>query len=327
MLVIGGVCVGLGLLIAVGAAVAASASGPAPGRADPRGASAAVGRLAGAADGPAGVLWAGSPEAGVAGVAGPVGAHSGSLAARAVEPIVVLGGRLVARLSPAGRLELLRSRIVQAGWEGRVTPERVYGYKAVGAVGGLVLGLLVHPGLPFWLWSVFFAVVGFFLPDGIVANRAGNRQKLIARELPEALDLLAITVEAGLGLEQAMEVVAGNLSGPLGGEFLRLLREMGLGVSRRDALVALRSRVAVPELSAFVAALVQADQLGVAVGEVLKVQAAQVRLKRRQRAREQAGKTPVKILFPVIFGILPALFVVTVGPAAINIFHSFVHRL
>lgn len=325
MLVIGVVCVGLGLLTAVAAAVAASGQGSAPGGASLAGAgSPAAGRSAGGADGPAGSLWAGSPAAGLA---DPAGAQPASLAARALEPIVALGGRVVARLSPAGRLDLLRSRIVQAGWEGRVTAERVYGYKAVGAVAGLVLGLLVHPGLPFWLWALFFAVVGFFLPDGVVANRAGTRQKLIAREVPEALDLLAITVEAGLGLEQAMEVVASNLSGPLGGEFLRLLREMGLGVSRRDALVALRSRVAVPELSAFVAALVQADQLGVAVGEVLKVQAAQVRLKRRQRAREQAGKTPVKILFPVIFGILPALFVVTVGPAAINIFHSFVHRI
>jgi tight adherence protein C len=177
--------------------------------------------------------------------------------------------------------------------------------------------------VPLWLWIPFLGLVGLFIPDAILSRKASERQQELGRALPEALDLLAITVEAGLGLEQAIETVCENLEGPLGDELTRLLREIELGVSRREALAALRSRVAVPELSAFVVALIQADQMGVAVADILKVQAAQVRIKRRQRAREQAAKAPVKILFPVIFGVLPSLFIVTLGPAAISIIDSF----
>jgi tight adherence protein C len=130
---------------------------------------------------------------------------------------------------------------------------------------------------------------------------------------------LAITVEAGLGLEQALVIVTDRLGGPLGDELRRMLREIELGVDRRTALEFLRRRTDVRELSAFVVALLQADELGMAVGEVLRVQAAQVRLVRRLHAREEAAKTPVKILFPVIFTIFPAMFVVTIGPGAIRI--------
>ena len=140
-----------------------------------------------------------------------------------------------------------------------------------------------------------------------------------ARELPEALDLLALTVEAGLGLEQALEVVVEEGTGPLTVELTRMLREIELGVPRREALGALRERTEVPELSSFVVSLVQADEVGSSVGEALKAQAGQVRLKRRQRAREQAAKTPVKILVPLVLGVFPAIFVVAIGPGALTI--------
>ncbi|HVT21912.1 MAG TPA: type II secretion system F family protein, partial [Mycobacteriales bacterium] len=156
-------------------------------------------------------------------------------------------------------------------------------------------------------------------------SRAKERQQAIARALPDALDLLSITVEAGLGLEQALVVVTDRLEGPLGDELRRMLREIELGVDRRKALEFLRSRTDVRELSGFVVALLQADELGMAIGEVLRVQAAQVRLVRRQHAREQAAKTPVKILFPVIFTIFPAMFVVTIGPGAIKIAQTIFH--
>lgn len=254
----------------------------------------------------------------------PPPGESLGLVYRAVEPLLVVGGRLMGRVSPKGRVELIRKRLVYAGMEGRVRPERVLGWKAAAAAGGAFVGLIGGPGaLPPVVWSIALGVLFSFMPDVLLSSRGNKRQAEVAKALPQAIDLLAITVEAGLGLEQALEVVCENVRGPLADELARLLREIELGVSRRDALVALRSRTDVPELSSFIVALVQADEMGVAIAEVLKVQAAQVRLKRQQRAREQGAKTPVKILFPMILGIFPAIFVVTVGPGAINIAKNF----
>ncbi len=240
---------------------------------------------------------------------------------RVLAPVLDAAARLLRRLSPARRLTLSRQRIVLAGLESTWTLEKLLSYKAAGALAGLGLGLLsggpAH--VPRLLWAVLLGGLASFAPDMVISGRATKRQEAIARALPEALDLLALTVEAGLGFEQALEVVVDNSSGPLTGEFARLLREVELGVPRREALAALRERTDVPELASFVVALVQSDQMGIALADVLKSQAGQVRLKRRQRAKEQAAKTPVKILFPVVLGIFPALFVVTIGPGAIKI--------
>lgn len=250
-----------------------------------------------------------------------------SLAYRAVEPVLHAGASLARRLSPRGRVELIRRRIAYAGLERTLTPERALAYKALGALGGAVLGLSAAPGsVPPPVWAAIVGAVGAFVPDLWLDGRAKRRQAEIARDLPEALDLMAITVEAGLGLEQAMQTVGHNLTGPLGEEIVRTLREMELGVTRRDALNNLRARTDVPELSAFVVTLIQADQVGAPISEVLRVQAAQVRLKRRQRAQERAAKTPVKILFPVVFFIFPALFVIVIGPGAIRIFEALLSR-
>ncbi len=239
---------------------------------------------------------------------------------RALEPVLNAASRLFRRLSPTRRIVLTRQRIVYAGQEGRTTVERIFTYKAVAAVGGLLFGLLGSPvAIPTPIWAALLAFGASFVPDVLLSSRANARQSDIARALPEALDLLALTVEAGLGFEQALEVVVDNSTGPLTGELTRLLSEVELGVPRREALAALRDRTDVPELSSFVVALVQSDQMGIALGDVLKTQAQQVRLKRQQRAKEQAAKTPVKILIPVVLGIFPAIFVVTVGPGAINI--------
>jgi tight adherence protein C len=239
---------------------------------------------------------------------------------RALEPLGDVAARLMRPLSPAGRLELTRKRISYAGLEGRRTVEQILGQKAAALVVGFGVGWFIHPHqLPAILMAVIVAALASFIPDVVLDAKAKERQRKVAQSLPDALDLLTITVEAGLGLEQALSVVTERLDGPLGDELRRMLREIELGVDRRTALEFLRSRTDVRELSAFVVALLQADELGMAVGEVLRVQSAQVRLVRRQHAREQAAKTPVKILFPVIFTIFPAMFVVTIGPGAISI--------
>jgi tight adherence protein C len=248
------------------------------------------------------------------------------LAYRFLEPIGDAGGRLVQRLSPAARLELTRRRIVFAGMESKLTLEKVLTYKAIAALAGLVFGLFIHPHqVPGILAGIVIGLLASFVPDVWLDGRAKTRQQQIARSLPDALDLLAITVEAGLGLEQALTMVTERLDGPLGEELSRMIREIDLGVNRRTALEFLRNRTDVRELSAFIVSLLQAEELGMAVGEVLRVQAAQVRLVRRQAAREAAAKTPVKILFPVIFTIFPAMFVITIGPGAIRIAQTVLH--
>lgn len=237
-------------------------------------------------------------------------------------------GDLMRRLTPSSIRTELDRRLLLAGLEGRLDPTLVYlgkglfaavGFFGFGAVPALV-------GMPAF-WSVPAAVLGlmfgFMLPDLLLSARATSRQTEIRRALPEALDLMAISVQAGLGLEQAVSIVTERLPGPLGDELSRFLHEVQLGFSRREALTSLRERTSCPELATFVLALLQADALGIAIGEVLKTQASEIRAKRRQLARERAAKAPVRLLFPLIFGILPALFVVILGPAAIQISKSF----
>jgi tight adherence protein C len=246
---------------------------------------------------------------------------------RAMEPAIHWSARVVRRLSPSGRIDLIRRRITYAGLEGRLKVERVLAYKAASAVAGFLFGTVMSPGsLPGPVSGVLLGVLASFIPDLWIDSKARERQEQIARDLPEALDLLALTVEAGLGLEQGLETLVDNLEGPLQEEINRLLRETGLGVPRREALKGLRDRTNVDDLSTLVVALIQAGEMGTAISQVLKAQADQVRLRRRQRAKEKAAKTPVKILFPVVLGIFPAIFVVTVGPGAINIVQNIVNR-
>jgi len=157
----------------------------------------------------------------------------------------------------------------------------------------------------------------------VLYQAAYNRSDRIRRELPDALDLLSISVEAGLGFDAALSQVARNTQGPLADEFFRVLQEMQIGTGRSDAMRALGERTNVTELRGFVTAMVQADAFGIPIANVLRVQAREMRIKRSQRAEELAQKVPVKILFPLIFCILPALFIVILGPAAITIIDAF----
>jgi tight adherence protein C len=166
------------------------------------------------------------------------------------------------------------------------------------------------------------ALLGYFGPDIALYQAGYNRTQEISRALPDALDLLTISVEAGMPFDSAVAQVATKTTGPLAEEFSRLLQEMQIGLGRTSAIKAMGSRSDVPELRSFASAMVQADRLGIPVSNVLRIQAGEMRVKRSQRAEEAAQKVPVKILFPLIFCILPVLFIVILGPAVISIFKS-----
>lgn len=173
------------------------------------------------------------------------------------------------------------------------------------------------------LWGGVLGAAGFFLPDLLTWNAGLKRQEQIQNTLPDALDMLTVSVEAGLGFDAGLSQVSKNTPGPLSGEFFRVLQEMQIGRSRAAAFKSMNERTTVADLRNFVSAIVQADTLGIPIANVLREQAKEMRLKRRQRAEEKAQKIPIKILFPMIFFIFPALFVVIIGPGAITVIRSF----
>jgi tight adherence protein C len=165
-------------------------------------------------------------------------------------------------------------------------------------------------------------VVGYILPGIWLGQKIGKRKKEILKALPDAIDLLSISVEAGLGFDQALSRVAVKWDNELSWEFQRMLSEMRVGKSRREALKELAARTGVDDLATFVTSIVQADQLGVSITQVLRIQAVQLRQRRRQRAEEQAHKAPILMLFPMIFLIFPAIYVVILGPAIPQVMKS-----
>ncbi len=160
-------------------------------------------------------------------------------------------------------------------------------------------------------------------PNLYLYQVAYDRAAQMQRALPDAIDLMTISVESGLGFDAAVQQVATNTDGPLADEFARVLREMQIGAGRSDALRAMGERSKIPELHTFVSAMVQADSFGIPIAQVLRVQSGEIRVKRRQRAEEKAQQVPVKITIPLIFCILPCLFIAVMGPAAISIMDSF----
>jgi tight adherence protein C len=192
----------------------------------------------------------------------------------------------------------------------------------VAALLGLMF-FLRSPSLANFLLVLLVTALVYMIPDVLIHGHGAKRQKLIELELPNMLDQTLISVEAGLGFEAAMSRVGKNGKGPLAAEIVRTLQDMQAGRSRKESYIAMAQRVEVPDLRSFVRAIVQADTYGIAIASVLRVQAKQMRVKRRQRAEEKAMKLPVKVLFPLIFCILPALFIVIIGPAAINVMKNF----
>jgi tight adherence protein C len=236
---------------------------------------------------------------------------------------------MAVRLSPAGARTSLQRRLDLAGNPERWTPDRVLAIKGLllvvlGSLGALFA--LRHPAL-LVLTGGAGAAAGFFLPDVLLYNSGLKRQQRLAVSLPEAIDLLTICVEAGLGFDAALAQVARNLKGPLAAEFARVLQEMQIGKSRAEAMRALGERTTVPELQAFIWALTQSSELGIPIAKVLREQAKEMRVRRRQRTEAQAQKVPVKITFPLIGCLLPAMFVVVLGAGIIDITHSLFHVL
>ncbi|HET9773227.1 MAG TPA: type II secretion system F family protein [Acidimicrobiia bacterium] len=246
------------------------------------------------------------------------------IAARLLRP---LAGSLADRISglvPRRRAEQIRHKILIAGVSSKIGPEEFVVMQGIGLGAGILLGLLVgktsgYNGFGLLRIVAILAGIGVFAPVAWLRRKQDERQQSIKRDLPDVLDLLAISVEAGVGFEGAVEVVTRHFESPLATELGRLLQEMELGLPRREALQNLKRRTEVPELSNFVLILVQADALGMPIGRVLRTQAVEMRLKRKQWAREKAARLPVKILLPLTVFILPALFVVILGPAAISI--------
>ncbi len=222
------------------------------------------------------------------------------------------------RLTPTAAADKLVKRLDLAGNPAPWTVDRILAVKAACALASFVLGLLLFTAdkglLRAVLLSLPVALALFCVPDVLLVNMGNKRQTKIQSSLADALDLLTITVEAGMGFDAALNQVARNVEGPLSGEFFRVLQEMQMK-SRTDALRALGDRTTVVDLRTFVSSLVQADKLGIPIAQVLREQSKEMRLKRRQRAEEQAMKVPVKLLFPTVVCILPVLFIVVLAPS------------
>jgi tight adherence protein C len=235
----------------------------------------------------------------------------------------------ITRHTPLDLYRRVNRLIELAGNPPSLTAERIVAFKIVFGIVGVVVGILVAPLLPFEGFAVpvvtvgVFALAGYTFPSAGLAARASKRQKEIRKALPDTMDLLTISVEAGLGFDAALAQVVKNVPGPLSEEIARMLQEMQIGVTRAEALRHLNDRTDVPELDGFVLSMIQADKYGVGVAKVLRAQSTELRQKRRQRAEEVAQKVPLKLLFPMIFLVLPALFIVILGPGAIQVYETF----
>jgi tight adherence protein C len=235
----------------------------------------------------------------------------------------------ITRLTPLDLYGRVNRLIVLAGNPPAFTAERIVAFKIVFAIVGLVVGLMLAPLLPFTSFVLkvgtvaLLTLTGYTVPSAAIAARASKRQKEIRKALSDTMDLLTISVEAGLGFDAALGQVVRNVPGPLSEEVSRMLQEMQIGVSRTEALRHLTDRTEVSELDGFVLSMIQADKYGVGIAKVLRAQAQELRQKRRQRAEETAQKVPLKLLFPMIFMVLPALFIVILGPGVIKVYESF----
>ncbi len=246
------------------------------------------------------------------------------LSERVLLPLLRSMARIVNRFTPQQNLDLLRRRLQTAGNPNNWTVVDFLGVRGLAAVAGTLLALAFayvgHASLGLTiLLLVGMTFLGFYLPLLWLTMRGRARQAQIQRELPDALDLLSISVEAGLGLDAAMQRVTQKWDNELSGEFARVLTEVRVGKLRRDALHDMSERVDVDDLSNFIAAVIQAEQLGVSITKVMRIQAEQMRIKRRQRAQEKAQQAPIKMLIPMGFLIFPSMFIVILGPSVLRL--------
>ncbi len=251
-------------------------------------------------------------------------------AERAVAPVMSGLTNIGRRLTPAGYVDNIRRKFV---WAGLGTADGVDRFLAVRVLtAALVLPVLfvmfvLNPlgldGMLKLLVTGLLVLVLAMGPDAWLNRKVAERQLELQEKLPDVLDLLTISVEAGLGFEQALDRTIAAVPGALSDEFARMLGEVRAGASRSDAMRSMEQRCNVPEVRSFVLAILQADTFGVSIGRVLRAQSEEMRIKRRQLAQEKAQKAPVKMLIPMVFCVFPSLFVVVIGPAIINITESF----
>jgi tight adherence protein C len=247
---------------------------------------------------------------------------------RAVAPILTGLTTLGQRFTPKGYLDDTRAKLVSAGTGDQEAVDRFLAIRVITVVLAPIAAFLTYKyvpvdGLGRLIATLLVGAIFLIGPDSLLNRKMQDRQFEIRRRLPDVMDLLVISVEAGLGFEQALDRTVAAVPGPLTEEFSRMLGEVRAGATRADAMRALDARTNVPEIRSFVLAILQADTFGVSIGRVLRAQADEMRIKRRQLAQERAAKAPVKMLIPMVFCIFPALFVVVLGPAVINIAENF----
>lgn len=238
---------------------------------------------------------------------------------RAIKPVVLRISTMLGKFTPANTMDQIRRDLQAAGNPNGWGPNEFLGIKGgvAVAIGGIALFFVSAAGGPA-IMSVFAfpvgAILGFYLPNFHLKSKIAARTKELQLALPDALDLLSICVEAGLGFDLALQRVAAKWDNALTAEFRRVLTEIGIGKTRREALRDLSERTQVADIQSFVAAIIQADQLGVPISRILTLQAEQMRLKRRQRAEKQAHQAPILMLIPMALFMLPAIYIVILGP-------------
>ncbi len=252
---------------------------------------------------------------------------------RVIRPMLKRVSRLASRLTPGSSAEAIAGRLAMAGNPRNLTVELFLGLKVVLAIVLAAVALLLQFLLPpliaqptvgsAAMYTAIVGVLGFFFPDIWIKDEARKRQKAIRKVLPDTIDVLGISVEAGLGFDMAITRICQKSSNPLTAELDKYLTEIRLGKGRREALRQIQSRTGVEDLNSFIGAVIQADQLGVSIAKILRMQSEQLRMKRRQRAEQKAQQAPLKMLFPMILFIFPSVFVVILGPSIPVIMHGF----
>jgi tight adherence protein C len=252
-----------------------------------------------------------------------LGPHDQPFRDRVLTPLSGRVAGLVLKIHPQTTLDSISAKLLAAGLGRSISPTGFLAAKGFVALGGLFLGALLGGAAAGARGSLLLALVfgglGFLVPDFAVTTKARSRRDKMRAQLPDALDLLAVSVEAGLGFDGAVAKLTEHMDGPLPDEFALTLSEMRIGESRQDALKKMAERAATPEVSSFARAIIQADQLGTSLGRILRVQATDSRLKRQAAAEEKAMKAPIKMLFPTVMFIFPAMFLVILGPAFLNL--------
>ena len=240
---------------------------------------------------------------------------------RAFAPFISSVAKIMLRINPRTTTDMVAARLMAAGMR-KTSPTGFIAGRGICAGGGLVMGLVFGSAAgakAALFFPLMLGLLGFLMPNMYLNSRIRRRQASVSAELPDALDLLSVSVEAGLGFDGAVQKLTEHMKGPLIEEFELALGEMRIGEGRQEALKKMAERSASPEMASFVRAIIQADQLGISLGRILRIQAADTRLKRQLLAEEKAMKAPIKMLFPTVAFIFPAMFIVILGPAFLNL--------